>query len=61
MLALIFKLNRWTESAMFFDGSGVGECGGDVARVADDSTRPHWARRGCSAPARVLMLMLMIV
>ncbi|GFZ44539.1 hypothetical protein JCM24511_02262 [Saitozyma sp. JCM 24511] len=23
MLALIFKLNRWTESAMFFDGSGV--------------------------------------
>lgn len=25
MLTLIFKLNKWSESAKFFDGSALGE------------------------------------
>lgn len=26
LLTLIVKLNKWTESAKFFDGSALGEC-----------------------------------
>lgn len=34
MLALLAKLHKWTESAMFFDGTGIGKL--ELARAIGD-------------------------